>query len=350
MTSTGWSVKNGTSNRCVLRRMHNGNGIYPPDIEIGGDSRVFSCRRIIRSSVSGSRPFRRAIVATDMAPFLTRIWSAWASFKRSRTASVGGMPRISTAVRASDGNGRQSTAWPKTSPQQLEVVVEHLVLQPVEHLHRRPFGHHRRRVVRVLGVGGQHELGHHQPAGDGPQLGLQHGHVAAGVDARGGKLVVGAGDRVEDRAGRVAAEMAGSARWPALATRQSRPGRRRIAPARRRWRRCACGSRRSPIGFRPRRSCCAAAFRRGGGSCARERTAAARASRWRRRSPCGVGFRPRQPVGRRSNSPARSPRRPGRSGCRSWPRGRQSVPSGAATWAGSTNRTRIVPSRPGRGA
>ena len=39
----------------------------------------------------------------------------------------------------------------------------------------------------------------------------KHGDVAAGVDAGGGELVVGAGHRVEDRAGGVAAEMAGPA-------------------------------------------------------------------------------------------------------------------------------------------
>ena len=52
----------------------------------------------------------------------------------------------------------------------------------------------------------------HQPAGDRPQLGLQHGHVAAGVDAGGGELVIRAGHRVEDRARGVTLEVAGPSR------------------------------------------------------------------------------------------------------------------------------------------
>ena len=89
------------------------------------------------------------------------------------------------------------------------------MLEPIEHFHRRPFGHHRRTVVRVAGVAEDSmNSGMHQPAGDRPQLGLQHGHVAAGVDARGGELVIRAGHRVEDRAGGVTLEMAGPSAWP----------------------------------------------------------------------------------------------------------------------------------------
>ena len=122
------------------------------------------------------------------------------------------MPRISTERKRL---GRQPAGLHRVAehpPEQLEVLGEHLVLQPLEHLDRRALGHHRRAVVGVAGVAGEHELGHHQPAGDRPQLGLQHGDVAAGVDAGGGELVIRAGARVEDRAGGVAAEVAGAAR------------------------------------------------------------------------------------------------------------------------------------------
>ena len=57
----------------------------------------------------------------------------------------------------------------------------------------------------------EHELGHDQPAGDRAEFGLQHGDVAAGVDAGGGEFVLGAGQGVEDRAGGEAAEMARAA-------------------------------------------------------------------------------------------------------------------------------------------
>ena len=57
-----------------------------------------------------------------------------------------------------------------------------------------------------------------------------------------------------------------------------------------------------------------------------------------------LDFGRRRSAGRRSNSPARSPRRSDRFECRSWPPGRPAGRVGAATWAGSTNRTRVVPS------
>lgn len=41
-------------------------------------------------SRSGSNPWRMAMVAMDIAPWRTRIWSAWASRRRSRTARLGG--------------------------------------------------------------------------------------------------------------------------------------------------------------------------------------------------------------------------------------------------------------------
>ena len=90
-------------------------------------------------------------------------------------------------------------------------------------------------VVGVAGVAGEHELGHDQPAGDRPQLGLQHGHVAAGVDARGGKFVFGAGHGVEDRARARSGGNGWSGRWPALVTREVGLVARRTAPGRRRW-------------------------------------------------------------------------------------------------------------------
>ena len=53
---------------------------------------------------------------------------------------------------------------------------------------------------------------HHQPAGDGAGLGLEHGHVAAGVEPRGGKLVVGVAQHVQNGTRPVAAEIARPAR------------------------------------------------------------------------------------------------------------------------------------------
>ena len=63
---------------------------------------------------------------------------AWAGCRESRR------PSSASAGKRPDGHGVAHHA-----PHQLQVVFEHLVLQPLEHLHRRAFGHHRRGVVRV---------------------------------------------------------------------------------------------------------------------------------------------------------------------------------------------------------
>ena len=54
--------------------------------------------------------------------------------------------------------------------------------------------------------------------------------------------------------------------------------------------------------------------------------------------------RPRRPIGRRSSSRGQSPRRRDRFECPGPPTGRRCAPAGVATWPGSTNRTRVVPS------
>ena len=174
---------------------------------------------------------------------------------------------ISIAASASPGRRPAATALSSTRHITSRSSRDQLGLQAGEHPHGRAFGHHRRGVVGVRRVGGEHELGHHQPAGDRPQLGLQDVDVVAGVEARRPESRIRCRRGVEDRARAEAAEVGG---LPGRRRGDAGVGlrRRRTAARRCACRRDACESGRWPIGSRPRRSCCAAASRPGAGSCA----------------------------------------------------------------------------------
>ena len=147
----------------------------------------------------------------------------WASDRRRARRAMGGdRPGSRPAVSASAGSRPAARAAWHHAPHHVQVVDHLLRLQPLEHPHGRPLGHHRRGVVGVRGVGREHELRHHQPAGDGPQLGLQHGHEACRRRRRPpGSRTPGAAVGVENRARRVAAEVRRPARcagWSTLAS------------------------------------------------------------------------------------------------------------------------------------
>lgn len=98
--------------------------------------------------------------------------------------------------------------------EEIEVIDDEVMLEPLEHSDGRSFGDHGRGVIGVRCVARQHEFGHDEPSGDGAEFCLQYLHIAAGVDSRGGELVLRVGKGVENRAGCVASEVARLAgRW-----------------------------------------------------------------------------------------------------------------------------------------